>query len=171
MSLEFPKVDLTRVTEEMDDLNASLRKFAEDIQKRKDNAMAIEFTRVICDLLKENGVTVEMMEIEQENHAVNKFEVKYGYAFTGLDFSEHDKKVVDEKDKQIAELEKELKADAKRIIELIAEKNEIKERYCFDRIFELEEKLKNVCDENHQLKITVDVLSKRIAQLMEVHEF
>lgn len=105
MSLEFPKVDLSGVNEAMGNLNASLEKFAEDIQKRKDNAMAMEFTRVICDLLKENGVTVEMTEIEEENHATNKFEVKYGVRFTGIDFSEHDKKVAEEKDSKIELIE------------------------------------------------------------------
>ena len=108
MSLEFPKVDLSGVNEAMGNLNASLEKFAEDIQKRKDNAMAMEFTRVICDLLKENGVTVEMTEIEEENHATNKFEVKYGFAFTGFDFSKHDKKVTDEKDAQIRGLKRQI---------------------------------------------------------------
>lgn len=108
MSLEFPKVDLSGVNEAMKNLNASLEKFAEDIQKRKDNAMAMAFTRHICDLLSENGVVVEVTEIEQTRNSENRFEAEYGFAFTGLDFSEHDKKVAEEKDKKIAELERDL---------------------------------------------------------------
>ena len=103
MSLEFPKVDLNGVNDSL----KKIEKVLKTVREEKDNAMAMEFTRVICDLLKENGITVEMTEIEEENHATNKFEVKYGFAFTGLNFSEHDKMVAKEKDKRIAELEKE----------------------------------------------------------------
>lgn len=68
---------------------------------------------------------------------------------------------------QIYELREEnkiLQEEKDRLAEMI---NDLLE----DDTSELEEKLKNACGENQQLKITVDVLSKRIAELMEVHEF
>ena len=220
-------------------IDKEVQKAVDDIVKQKDNAMAMEFTRVIFDLLKENGVTVEMTETEEENHATNKFEVKYGFAFTGFDFSEHDKMVAEEKNKRIAELERQIgvyrernillrqrctaeardlfdcemfgsfiitiprKSNDNAIIEKMEEdlnrltmdlKNRMGQIYELreeikmikeekdrlaemindlleDDTSELEEKLKNACGENQKLKIAVDVLSKRIAELMEVHEF
>lgn len=90
------------------EVEKSVGKMINDIREQKDNAMAMEFTRVICDLLKENGATVQMMETQEENHVANKLEVKYGVRFTGIDFSEHDKKVVEEKDSQIRELKRQI---------------------------------------------------------------
>lgn len=190
MSLEFPKVDLSGVNEAMENLNASLEKFAEDIQKRKDNAMAMEFTRVICDLLKENGVTVQMTEIKEENHATNKFEVKYGFAFTGFDFSEHDKKVTEEKDKKIEELEREnnslkerfslLRTRCKPGIENDFDKwlygklaivgcNEDFTDIQNKKIFKLEDRHRSDCIRINQLLTTIDVLTERYQKLREVH--
>lgn len=197
MNLEFPKVNLTKVTDAMEDVNTSLRKLAEEIQKRKDDAMAMAFTRHICDLLSENGVVVEVTEIEQTRNAENRFEAEYGFAFTGINFSEHDKMVAEEKDKRIAELEemrnhlwevgeiqqrkrldaeeeaielrKELISKNERIIELINEIEEIKKDWCFARMSELEDRHQSDCIRINQLLTTIDVLTERYQKLQEVH--
>lgn len=91
----FPKdlkIDLGGFDSAMKEIEINLDKIAQDIRERKDNAIAIEFTRVIGELLKKNGVSVKITEYETENHATNKFEMLYGCSIDGLDFSEHDKK-------------------------------------------------------------------------------
>lgn len=79
-----------------------IEKIAKDILERKDNAMAMEFTRVIGELIKKNGVSVKITEYQTENHATNKIEMLYGCSIDELDFSEHDKAFED----RIADFEK-----------------------------------------------------------------
>lgn len=186
MSLELPNIDLSGVNESMGNLNASLEKFAEDIQKRKDNAMAMEFTRVICDLLKENGVTVQMVETQEENHATNKFEVKCGVRFTGIDFSEHDKKVAEEKDKRIQKLEMQIGDYRARNMLLRqrckGEAVEFFDRNMFDsliisslpledgkRISELEDRHQSDCIEINRLHTALEVMTEKYMKLREVY--
>ncbi len=72
-----------------------IEKIAKDIAKRQDNAMAMEFTKCIGELLKKNGVVPKLTEYRVENHEENflhsKYEMKYGISIDELDFSEHDK--------------------------------------------------------------------------------
>lgn len=74
----------------------TLRKIAEDIANRRDREMALEFTKQIAEFLVANGVTPQIEEYKHEDYADNSFECRYGYAITGLDFTEHDKKFIDE---------------------------------------------------------------------------
>ena len=62
----------------------------------KDKEMAMEFTQTIGKLLKENGVTVHCLEYDQNIMAGNLLEGRYGVVFDKLDFTEHDKKFIDE---------------------------------------------------------------------------
>lgn len=129
--------------------------------------MSYEVTSLI-DALNENGIHVIV------DRAFDKIE---------FDFSEHDKIVAEEKDAQIRELKRQIEdleaiiADGKKPDISVSENGVSVGCECGgyhlakERITKLEEKLKNVCDKNQQLKIAVDVLSKRIAELMEVHEF
>lgn len=181
MNLEFPKVDLTKVTDAMEDVNTSLRKLAEEIQKRKDDAMAMAFTRHICDLLSENGVVVKVTEIEQTRNAENKFEAEYGFAFTGLDFSEHDKMVAEEKDAQIRELKRQIEdleaiiADGKKLDISVSENGVSVGCECGgyhlakERIEELEDRHQSDCIRINQLLTTIDILTERYQKLREVH--
>lgn len=86
-----------------------IEKIAKDIVKRQDNAIAMEFTKCIGELLRKNGVVPKIseyrMENHAENHAENKIEMRYGVSIDELDFSEHDKVFED----KIAKLEEELK--------------------------------------------------------------
>lgn len=58
----------------------------------KDKEMAMEFTQTIGKLLKENGVTVDCSECEQSIMTGGLLEI----VFDKLDFTEHDKKFIDE---------------------------------------------------------------------------
>lgn len=58
----------------------------------KDKEMAMEFTQTIGKLLKENGVTVHCSECEQSTMTGGLLEI----VFDQLDFTEHDKKFIDE---------------------------------------------------------------------------
>lgn len=81
-----------------------LDEIAKDIKEKKDNAMAMEFTKRISELLKKNGVVPKMTEYTSRNLETDKtFEARYGVTIDGLDFSEHDKVFED----KITKLEKE----------------------------------------------------------------
>ena len=110
----FPKLDAFSQIDEI----------VKDITKKKDNAMAIEFTKCIGELLRKNGVVPKMTESTRNFETDKTFETRYGVSIDELDFSEHDKVFED----KIADLEQ-------RIRELIKEKNEYK-RKCNDFGFE-----------------------------------
>lgn len=101
--------------------NFGIENIAKDIVERKDNAMAREFTKVIGELLRKNGVSVKITEYQTENHATNKFEMLYGCSIDGLDFSKHDKVLED----KISSLEKQIK-------KYEAERKELRTRCCMD---------------------------------------
>ena len=74
----------------------TISKIAKDIADRLDKEVALEFTKNICTLLKNNGVSPMIDEYRQNIVKENSVEQKYGVAITGLDFTEHDKRVKDE---------------------------------------------------------------------------
>lgn len=86
-------------------LHGTIDKICEDIIEQKNNAMAMEFTRIICDLLKRYGVYVHCTETKfGEKTTTNSIEEHYGIIFDSMDFSQHDKEFTD----KIKELEKQL---------------------------------------------------------------
>lgn len=86
-------------------LEGVMNKITKDILEQKNNAMAMEFTRIICDLLKRYGVYVHCVETKfGEKITANSIEEQYGIAFDSMDFSQHDKEFMD----KIKELEKQL---------------------------------------------------------------
>ncbi len=86
-------------------IHNSIDKICKDILEQKNNAMAMEFTRIICDLLKRYGVYVHCTETKfGEEITTNSIEEQYGIVFDSVDFSEHDKEFADE----IEKLKKEL---------------------------------------------------------------
>lgn len=109
------KLDLSGAIDGMMDFNTKLDEIARDIRDKKDNAMAMEFVKVIGGMLVENGVSLKIEECRDEsiemNMAKNKIEVKYNARIDGLDFSEHDKPFED----RIAKLEEELLRATKEI--------------------------------------------------------
>lgn len=86
-------------------LEGVMNKITRDILEQKNNAMAMEFTRIICDLLKRYGVYVHCTETKfGEEITANSIEEQYGIVFDSMDFSQHDKEFTDE----IEELKKQL---------------------------------------------------------------
>ena len=81
-----------------------LDEIAKDIKEKKDNAIAMEFTKCIGELLRKNGVLPKITEYTHENAKEKSIEYQYGVSIDELDFSEHDKVFED----KIAKLEKEL---------------------------------------------------------------
>ena len=112
--------------------------FRSDILEQKNNAMAMEFTRIIGQLLRENGALIRFSQVEiGEDIHHNIIERKYGIVFDSVDFSEHDKEFTDKIKELQSEVEKYRKAfeDAK------------KERDC-----QIAEYQKKIEDLEHDLK-------------------
>ena len=105
----------------MNDHFEIINKIADEILKDKDNAKAIEFTKVIGTLLRENGVTPICTEYVADGCFDNKLGFGYKCCFEKLDFSEHDKVFED----KIAKLEKQIKSYE-------AERKELRTRCCMD---------------------------------------
>lgn len=76
----------------------TVSKIAKDIADRHDREMALEFTKCIGELLKNNGVKPKIEEYKTGGVLKNDkiLEEYYGVAITGLDFAEHDKRFRDE---------------------------------------------------------------------------
>ena len=98
----------------MREFDKILDEIANDIAKRQDNAKAMEFTKSIANLLRENGVVPIMAEYNQSLDNGNSIEMAYGYALERLDFTEHDKVFEDkiaELKQRIEELENQEKSE------------------------------------------------------------
>jgi len=86
-------------------LNGTIDKICKDILEQKNNAMAMEFTRIISDLLKRYGVYLHCTETKfGRKITTNSIEEKYGIVFDSMDFSQHDKEFTD----KIEELQSEV---------------------------------------------------------------
>lgn len=90
----FPKFDAFSQIDEI----------VKDITKKKDNAIAMEFTKYIGELLRKNGVVPKMTEYTRNFETNKTFGTRYGVTIDELDFSAHDKVFED----KIAELEKDI---------------------------------------------------------------
>ena len=121
------------------DFESQIEKIAKDIRDREDREMGLAFTNVVGSLLRENGVFVKTSRYEFETHNEthnetdkNKYIIKkeYGVSFDGLDFTEHDKRFIDE----IRQLKHELEKTYNQLMEVEKESQE--------RIEELESELK-----------------------------
>lgn len=88
-----------------------IENIAKDIRNREDKEMAMAFTNVIGALLVANGVTVETSKYKLSNEETqdkNKYmiEKEYGIIIEKLDFTEHDKEVVDKLNYEILYLDR-----------------------------------------------------------------
>ena len=71
-----------------------LDEIVKDILDKKDNAISMEFTKCIGELLRKNGVVPKITEVRTGgtfDKDRNVIEERYGVLIEGLDFSEHDK--------------------------------------------------------------------------------
>lgn len=88
------------------DFESQIEKIMKDIRDRQDNAIAMEFTKCIGELLKKNGVAPKVTEYTNENIRENSIEHRYGVTIDELDFSEHDKGFKDEIERLKRQIEK-----------------------------------------------------------------
>lgn len=115
LRIEIPKVktDMSKINNATKKINESRKNFLKnnpfsqiermekEIQDMQNKEMALEFAKVIIELLKSNGVVPEIKEYRSENATHDSIECRYGVSVEGLDFSEHDNVFID----KIAELE------------------------------------------------------------------
>lgn len=129
----------------------TISKIAKDIADRLDKEVALEFTKNICTLLKNNGVLPMIDEYRQNIVKENSVEQKYGVAITGLDFTEHDKRFED----KIAKLEKQIER-------LMREK-----QFAYDRSEQLMKTADIQNSANEELKQRIAELESKNNQITE----
>ena len=139
----FPKLDAFSQIDEI----------VKDIKERQDNAMAMEFTKCIGELLKKNGVVPKLTEYTRNFETDKTFEARYGVSIDELDFSEHDKVFED----KIAKLKKDYKT-ASGLLGKYQQENEALKK----RIIELEN---FSCQAEQETESLVEKLKQRIAEL------
>ena len=100
------------------DFESQIEKIAKDIRDREDNAIAMEFTKCIAEMLKKNGVAPKITEYINENVKENSIEHRYGVTIDELDFSEHDKRFRDEIRQLKHELQKKCSFETDRLVKL-----------------------------------------------------
>lgn len=93
-------------------------RIAKDIQEQKENAIAMEFTKCIGELLRKNGVVPKITEYTNENARENSIEHRYAVSIDELDFSEHDKRFKDEIRQLKHELEEKCNFETDRLVKL-----------------------------------------------------
>lgn len=101
MLRKISKEDAINIANNMNEITRGIR-------EKEDNAAAMEFTKVICGILKENGVSVVARKYiydRQFNKTFDMLSENYGVTIEGLDFSQHDKELVE----KIEELQSEAK--------------------------------------------------------------
>lgn len=79
---------------------------AADILEKKETAMAMEFTKQICNLQKKNGVSVKMVEYRKPEMDNGMLFEEYGFSIEGLDFEQHDKEFQDKIEELNCEIDK-----------------------------------------------------------------
>ena len=139
----FPKIDAFSQIDEI----------VKDIRDRQDNAMAMEFTKCIEELLRKNSVVPKMTEYTSNFETENTFKTRYGVSIDELDFSEHDKVFED----KIAELKKDYKTASELLCKYQQENESLKKR-----IIELEN---FSCQAEQETESLVEKLKQRIAGL------
>ena len=128
-------------------------RIAKDIRERQDNAIAMEFTKCIGELLRKNGITPKIKQYGCDFYGENSFSSKYGVIIDELDFSEHDKVF----ENKIAELKKDYKTASELLGKYQQENESLKKR-----VVELEN---FSCQAEQETESLVEKLNQRIAGL------
>lgn len=132
---------------------SAFNQIAKDIQDRQDNAMAMEFTKRIGELLRKNGVMPKIKQYSCDFYGENSFSSKYGVIIDELDFSEHDKVFED----KIAELKKDYKTASELLGKYQQENESLKKR-----VVELEN---FSCQAEQETESLIEELKQRISEL------
>lgn len=128
------------------DMFSEIDEIVKDIQEQKDNAMAMEFTKCIGELLRKNGVVPKLTEYTRNFETDKTFETRYGVSIDELDFSEHDKVFED----KITELKKDYKTVSELLGKYQQENESLKQRIAeLERELEKKECIKTMRIEFH----------------------
>ena len=162
----FEKTKIPKIKIDMSRINAAMKEFcgnnpfsefermAKDIQDMQDKEMALEFTKVISELLKSNGVAPKITEYKSESVSHNSIACRYGVSIDGLDFTEHDKVFED----KIAESDRMRKSWMDKAIEWEKKCDQLEQR-----LTELEaQDYAGACKTIEKLNTTIDVLIDRL---------
>ncbi len=155
-------------------LHSVIDEIAKDIRDRQDNIMAMEFTRTISELLRENGIVVHCTENSCiRDVSDKKIEEVYGVMFDRVDCTKHDRKFTDriaelekecaEKQKQIGDLEKRLEIFSKVncFVKLDVFKDPV-QAYINSEVSVKEAEIKNLQDKISELEAELSVKEKMI---------
>ena len=132
---------------------SAFNQIAKDIKDRQDNAIAMEFTKCIGELLRKNGVAPKMTECTGNFETDKTFETRYGVTIDELDFTAHDKVFED----KIAKLKKDYKTASELLGKYQQENESLKKR-----VVELEN---FSCQAEQETESLVEKLNQRIAEL------
>lgn len=75
----------------MEKIEKVFEQIGKEIAEMKEATIAREVAKTIGELLRDNGVVVNITECTCDDVTETSFSRKYGVVITGLDFSEHDK--------------------------------------------------------------------------------
>lgn len=75
----------------MKDMEKVFEQIGKEIAEMKEATIAREVSKTIGELLRENGVVVNVTECTCDDATETSFSRKYGAVISGLDFTEHDK--------------------------------------------------------------------------------
>lgn len=171
------------------DAFSQIDEIVKDITKKKDNAMAMEFTKCIGELLGKNGVVPKMTEYTGSFETNKTFGTRYGVTIDELDFSEHDKVFEDEirvLKGQVEHYKSAFFRDSEKLSKLNCENNKLKQRIaelesmemetcekepisddCRQSMEWYENRHQSDCIEINRLNTTIDVLIHRVEYLRQ----
>lgn len=132
---------------------SQIDEIVKDIRDRQDNAMAMEFTKCIGELLKKNGVVPKLTEYTRNFETDKTFETRYGVSIDELDFTEHDKTFED----KIAKLEKENKSLNSYLVQ--------REQDSTDMIMKIKQEKSDKNEKIAELACENEALKQRISEL------
>lgn len=173
----------------MKDMEKVFEKIGKEIAEMKETTIAREVAKTIGELLRDNGVVVNITECTCDDVTETSFSRKYGAAITGLDFTEHDKlfsdkivellkkndnlvKMINELQLEKANIDCELYAAKQRIEELEIKETETCEKElishdCRPSIEWYENRHQSDCIEINRLNTTIDVLIHKVEYLRQ----
>jgi len=138
-------------------LHSVIDEIANDIRDRQDNIMAMEFTRTIAELLRENGIVVHCQEYQNtEDISEKSIKTEYEVIFDSVDCTEHDRKFTD----RIKELEEELTKKQTEIDKLSKDNSSYRNANIY-----YQKNLKDYEQKNKSLWQQRDKLEKQISEI------
>lgn len=145
----------------MEKIEKVFEQIGKEIAEMKEATIAREVAKKIGELLRDNGVVVNITECTCDDVTETSFSRKYGASITGLDFSEHDKIFTD----KIAELEERVKkSEGKETV--YSEDNPIKGESA-PSIGWYDNRHQSDCIEINRLNTTIDVLIHKVEYLRQ----